>query len=102
MARLHSPRSSASNRPSPLPRLAALVVVLCGAVATAAAQQTDHGGPAHRGERDGPEGTEWRLGLGVMAKQDAYTGIKRDTMVVPLLRVQNEYLEFAGLGLTVK
>jgi hypothetical protein len=42
------------------------------------------------------------LGIGVLAKQDAYRGIKRETKAVPLLRFENEYLEFAGLGLKVK
>lgn len=38
----------------------------------------------------------------MLAKQDAYRGIKRDTQVVPLLRFENKYLEFEGLGLEVK
>jgi outer membrane protein len=42
------------------------------------------------------------LGIGLLAKQDAYRGIKRETKAVPLLRFENEYLEFAGLGLKVK
>jgi outer membrane protein len=102
MARLHYPRSRASNRQPGVARLVALAVLLCGAVSTATAQQTGSGDPANPGEPEGPEGTEWGLGIGVMAKQDAYRGIKRETQVVPLLRFENEYLEFAGLGLTVK
>lgn len=55
------------------------------------------------GEPDGHgEGTEWGLGLGVITKQDAYKGIKRDTQLVPVLRFENEYVEFFGLGLEVK
>jgi outer membrane protein len=42
------------------------------------------------------------VGIGVMAKQDACKGIKRDNQVVPLLRFENEYAEFRGLGLEVK
>jgi outer membrane protein len=77
--------------------LVALAVLLGGAVSTAAAQQTSSGGPA-----DGPQDTEWGLGIGVIAKQDAYRGIKRDTMAVPVLRFENEYVEFFGLSLEVK
>jgi outer membrane protein len=81
-------------------RLVALAVLAGGAVSTAAAQQSDSAGP---GDPDGHrEGTEWGLGIGVIAKQDAYKGIKRDTMAVPVLRFENEYVEFFGLGLEVK
>lgn len=38
----------------------------------------------------------------MIAKQDAYKGIKRDTQAVPVLRFENEYVEFFGLGLEVK
>ena len=42
------------------------------------------------------------MGIGMVAKQEAYKGIKRDTQVVPVLRFENEYVEFFGLGLEVK
>lgn len=102
MARLHHPRSPASTRQPGVARRVALAVLLSGAVCTATAQPTGGGGP---GDPDGPgepQGTEWGLGLGMLAKQDAYKGIKRETMAIPLLRFENEYVEFGGLGLEVK
>jgi outer membrane protein len=94
MARLHPRRSRASTRLTSV----ALAVLLSGAFSSANAQPTGKDPDGH----DGPQGTEWALGLGVLSKQDAYRGIKRDTQAVPLLRFENEYLEFAGLGLEVK
>lgn len=93
MACTHHPRTGASaGRPS-VARQIALAVLFAGAVSGATAQQQGH---------EGPLGTQWGLGLGVIAKQDAYKGIKRDTQVVPVLRFENEYVEFFGLGLEVK
>jgi MipA family protein len=83
-------------------RLFALAVLLGGAVSTAAAQQTGGRGPGDPDGNGGPEGSEWGVGIGVLVKQDAYKGIKRDTMAVPLLRFENEYVEFGGLELEVK
>lgn len=102
MARQHHPRSRASSRQSCAARLVALAVLLSGAVSTATAQHTGSGGPVKPGGAEGPQGTEWGLGIGVLAEQGAYRGIKRETQAVPLLRFENEYLEFAGLGLTLK
>jgi MipA family protein len=102
MARLHHPRSRAATRPSSVARRVALAVVLGGAVASATAQQGGHGGASDKDGPGGPQGTQWALGIGVLSKQDAYRAIDRETMVVPLLRFENEYLEFAGLGLEVK
>ena len=78
-----------------------MLAVLAGGAASAAnAQQTVTG---DSGVPDSPgKGTEWGLGIGVITKQDAYKGIKRDTMAVPLLRFENEYVEFFGLSLEVK
>lgn len=99
MARLHHTRAPASNRQSRMASRLAMAVLLGGAFSTATAQQSGTGG---HGDADGPQGTEWGLGIGVIAKQDAYKGIKRDTQVVPVLRFENEYVEFFGLGLEVK
>lgn len=93
MASLHHPRSRASTRQFSVTRQFVLAVLMGGAFASASAEQGGH---------DEPQGSQWGLGLGVLAKQDAYKGIKRDTQVVPLLRFENEYLEFEGLGLEVK
>lgn len=102
MARHHHPRSRAFTRQSCVARLVALALLLGGAASTATAQQSGSGDPGAADGPDGPEDTEWGLGIGVLSKQDAYKAIKRDTQVVPLLRFENEYLEFAGLGLEVK
>lgn len=82
--------------------LVALAVVLGGAVSTATAQQAGSSGSGDPDGAGGPQGTQWGLGIGVIAKQDAYKGIKRETEAVPLLRFENEYVEFGGLGLEVK
>jgi MipA family protein len=97
MTRLQHPRSRASTRQSGVARLVALAVFLGGAAASAAAQERGTDGPG-----GSEQGTQWGLGIGMIAKQDAYKGIKRDTEVVPVLRFENEYLEFFGLGLEVK
>ena len=99
MARLHHPRSRASTPQSSVARLVALVVLLGGAVSSATAQQQGSGA---QGGPGGEQGTQWGLGIGVIAKQDAYKGIDRETKAVPWLRFENEYLEFNGLGLEVK
>ena len=99
MAHPQHPRSRASTRRSSVARLLAFAVLLGGAVSVATAQQAGSGGSA---DPEGPQGTEWGLGIGVLAKQDAYKGVKRDTQAVPLLRFENEYVEFWGLGLEVK
>jgi MipA family protein len=96
MAHLHHPRSPVSTRSSSVARRVALALVLGGAVSSAAAQQ------AGRDAQDEPQETEWGLGVGLLVKQDAYKGIKRDTQVVPVLQFENEYVEFFGLGLEVK
>ena len=102
MARLHHPCSRTSNRQSSVARLVALAVFLGGAGSAATARQPGSGGPADPGAPGGPQGTEWGLGIGVIAKQAAYRGIKRETKAVPVLRFENEYVEFFGLGLEVK
>ena len=102
MAHLHHPRSRASTRQSSVVRLVVLVVLLAGAVSSVTAQQRGSGDAGDPDDPDGPEGTEWGLGIGVLAKQDAYRGIKRENEVVPWLRFENEYLEFNGLELEVR
>jgi outer membrane protein len=102
MARLYHSRSRASTRQPSVARLVALAILLGGAVSTATAQQTGGSGPLDPDGREDSQGTEWGLGLGVIVKRDAYKGIKRETMAVPLLRFENEYVEFGGLELEVK
>jgi MipA family protein len=84
MASLRPPSSLAR-------RLIAVAALLGSAVATAAAQH----------EED-PQGAEWGLGVGVISQQEAYRAIRRETKAVPVLRFENEYVEFFGLGLEVK
>lgn len=102
MACIHQPRTGASTRPSSVARLVALAVLLGGAVSAATAQQRGSGDPGAADAPGGPQGTQWGVGIGVLTKQDAYRGIKRDTQAVPVLRFENEYVEFYGLGLEVK
>lgn len=102
MAHLHHPRSRASLRSRSVIRLVALAVAVGGTVSTATAQQSGGGGQGGPDASRGPQGTDWGLGIGVISKKDAYRGIKRETEVVPVLRFENEYVEFFGLGLEVK
>lgn len=102
MTRPQERRSRASTRPPRMARLVALAVLLGGAVCGAAAQQQARGDPGAADASGDPQGTQWGLGIGVLTKQDAYKGIKRDTEVVPVLRFENEYVEFFGLELEVK
>lgn len=102
MAHSLHPRTRTSTVQSSAIRLVALAFVIGGAVSTAAAQQAGSSGSTDPDGSRGPQGTEWGLGIGVMAKQEAYKGIKRETQGVPLLRFENEYVEFGGLGLEVK
>lgn len=102
MACIHHPHSSASTRQSSVARLVALAILLCGTISNVSAQRNGNGGPGDPDGHGGEQGTQWGLGLGVLAKQDAYKGIKRDTQVVPVLRFENEYVEFFGLGLELK
>jgi outer membrane protein len=102
MARPHHPHANASFRPFGTARGVALAVLLGVTASTAGAQQKASGDPSDRDGQAGPQGTAWGLGIGMLSKQDAYTGIKRDNKGVPLLRFENEYVEFFGLGLEVK
>ncbi len=102
MACIHHPRSGASTRQSRGARLVALAVLFGGAFSVATAQQRGGGDPSAAEGPGDPQGTQWGLGIGVLTKQDAYKGIKRDTQAVPVLRFENEYVEFYGLGLEVK
>lgn len=96
------PLTRTSTRPSSVARLVALAFVLGVAASTATAQQAGTSGSSDTDGPGSPQGTDWGLGIGVISKQDAYKGIKRETEAVPLLRFENEYVEFWGLGLEVK
>ncbi|MBZ8138946.1 structural protein MipA [Rubrivivax gelatinosus] len=102
MARLYHPRPRTLTRPSGVIRLVALALLLGSAASATTAQQRGSGDPGAADAPGGPQGTQWGLGIGVLTKQDAYSGIERDTQAVPLLRFENEYVEFFGLGLELK
>lgn len=95
--RLHPPRRAPRRA-----RSAALALFLGGVMAVANAQSTHHRSQGDPDGTDDAQETEWGLGVGVLSKQDAYRGIKRDTKVVPVLRFENQYVEFFGVGLEVK
>ncbi|TCW09957.1 outer membrane protein [Raoultella sp. BIGb0138] len=48
------------------------------------------------------EKTTWGLGLGVVNLQKPYTGVDRDTSVLPLLHIENRYVRFFGTTLEAK
>lgn len=102
MAHSIHPPAWTSARQSSVAPLVGLAFVLAVAASTAAAQQAGSLGSSNTGVPGGPQGTQWGLGIGVISKQDAYRGIKRETDPVPLLRFENDYVEFSGLGLEVK
>lgn len=83
--------------------LSALAIALCGAVSTAAAQQSGTNGSA--GPDQGPQGSvnsRWGLGIGVINSQDAYRGMDRETKALPMIRFENEYVKVGSLGVEVK
>lgn len=88
MAHSLAPPTRNPTRPSSVARVA-LAFALAVAACTATAQQA-------------VGSTDWGLGIGVLAKQEAYRGIRRETELVPLLRFENAYVELSGLGLEVK
>jgi MipA family protein len=45
---------------------------------------------------DAPPATSWSLGLGAASKQKPYTGMDRDTTVLPLLQLENQYVHVFG------
>jgi outer membrane protein len=102
MTGLHPPRSSASTRQASAARLVALAVLIGSAASSATAQQRSSGGPGGPDGPAGPQGPQWSLGIGALSKQEAYKGISRETKAVPLLRFENEYVEFGGLGVELK
>jgi outer membrane protein len=46
--------------------------------------------------------TTWGLGLGARVRQEPYKDIDRDTLVIPLLQVENRYFRFWGTTLEAK
>lgn len=40
--------------------------------------------------------TRWSLGIGAISRQQAYAGIDRDNMVLPVLQFENRYVSLAG------
>lgn len=56
-------------------------------------------GPGGSGKEGEPS---WSLGIAALSKQDPYTGIDRDTKVLPLLMYENSWFRFSGLGAEVK
>ncbi|WP_276308740.1 MipA/OmpV family protein [Billgrantia endophytica] len=63
-----------------------LAVVLCASVTSMAGEPTDARSSS----------TSWGLGLGVMSRQEPYTGIGRDNTPVPLLQFENQYIHLFG------
>jgi MipA family protein len=84
-------------------RLACLILSLLAAAAANAAEQQpspdDQSG-------DGPPGEEksysWGLGLAGINQQQAYKGIKRFNMAIPLIHFENRWVELMGPWLDIK
>jgi outer membrane protein len=79
---------------SSLPRTLASAAALAWPLAAAA--QGSPGGPAREGE------TSWGVGIAAVSKQDAYRGVDRDTLALPMLSYENRWFRFAGLGAEIK
>lgn len=93
-------RLTARSGPTvPMSRAATAFALALGAVGSAALAQSGPGGPGGPG---GPDDSHWGLGLAVMNKQEAYTGMDRKTRVLPVLRYENDWLKIAGLGVELK
>lgn len=69
-----------------------LAVLLTSSAPAFAQQQT--------GEE--PSSTSWALGIGAISRQQPYTGIDRDTLVLPVLQFENRYVDIAGPQIAVK
>lgn len=84
---------SSSQLPAALARLA----LMCATVAPLAAA-------AAPGDKDGKEGeaSSWGLGAAAISKQQPYTGMDRETRVLPMLSYENSWFKFSGLGAEVK
>lgn len=92
-----SSQPSRGHRPTS-PAFAARHLSLCILAAATSlpvqAQRHPHGGEA--------PSSSWGLGLGVASSKNAYTGLKRDSMVVPFLQFENEHVKFFGPGVEAK
>jgi len=83
-------------RPSP-----ALPFRLPATLATLAALAAASLSPASAAEPTEPS-TTWSLGLGMANRQKPYTGIDRETQVLPLLHFENRYVRLLGPELGIK
>lgn len=73
--------------------MSALAIALCTSATNATAQQNSPGTP---------EGTVWRLGLGVVSTQKPYTGTGRESRLLPLLQFENRYVKISPMSIEGK
>lgn len=51
---------------------------------------------------DGPQAMSWSLGIGAISMQKPYTGIDRDSMVLPVLQFESKYFTISGPQIGLK
>jgi outer membrane protein len=80
-------------------RLTCFAFTLLAAVTAGASEQDASADP---GSPDEAHSYGWGLGLGAISKQQSYTGIGRDTLVVPLIYFENRWVQLLGPRLELK
>lgn len=82
-------------------RLSCFTLLLLAAHAASAAEPEPDSHP----DGDGPEGSKsysWGLGLGGISQQQAYTGIDRNNIAIPLIYFENRWVQLMGPFLDIK
>ncbi len=81
------------------PRFACLALPLLAAHAAGAAEPPPSAGP---GSPDDSKPYSWGLGIGGVAKQQAYAGIDRDYLPIPVIYFENDWVQLMGPTLEFK
>lgn len=75
-------------------------LMLASFAVAAAAQESDS--PPDGGPPEDDKPYSWGLGIGGISKQQAYTGIDRDNMGIPLIYFENRWVQLFGPWLDIK
>lgn len=83
-------------------RHAGLVFLASTLLAAHAAAAGEQGPSTEDGPPGGPPSHIFGLGLGVVARQQAYAGIDRDILPIPIIYFENRWLQLVGPGMELK
>lgn len=88
-----SPLLSPSKRPNPKMRAVAALTFIIGfcssLIAVAQGQNNGDGGP-------GESESSWGVGIAAISQQKAFTDIDRETIAIPVIFFENQYVEYFG------